>query len=120
VLFFGKYQGEYVSTAFVVYANGSGFYHHGASNQKFPSITASEAVQWAAIKEAKARGCERYNFWGIVPEEAVKHPWHGLSKFKRGFGGFAEGYIHAQDIPLTSKYWLNYLVEKIRKIRRRL
>jgi lipid II:glycine glycyltransferase (peptidoglycan interpeptide bridge formation enzyme) len=120
VLFFGTYQGVAVSTAFVVYANGSGYYHHGASNQKFPSITASEMVQWAAIKEAKARGCERYNFWGIVPETATTHPWHGLSKFKRGFGGYAEQYVHAQDLVLTPKYWLNYMVEKVRKIRRRL
>jgi peptidoglycan pentaglycine glycine transferase (the first glycine) len=120
VLFFGTYHDEPVSTAFVVYANGSGYYHHGASNQKFPSVPASEYVQWAAIQEAKARGCEHYNFWGIVPESATKHPWYGLSKFKRGFGGYSEQYVHAQDFVLSSKYWLNFIIETIRKIRRRL
>lgn len=120
VLFFAQYQGEAISTAFIVFSNGSGFYHHGASDNHFPGITASEFVQWQAILEAKRRGMTKYNFWGVVPETATKHPWFGLSKFKRGFGGYDEAYVHAQDFVLTPKYWLNYVVEKIRKIRRRL
>jgi lipid II:glycine glycyltransferase (peptidoglycan interpeptide bridge formation enzyme) len=120
VLFFGEYQNTVISTAFIVYANGSGFYHHGASNNPFPGITASELVQWRAIQEAKRRGMKRYNFWGIVPESATKHPWHGLSKFKRSFGGFEEAYVHAQDMVLTVRYWFNVIVETVRKMRRRL
>jgi peptidoglycan pentaglycine glycine transferase (the first glycine) len=120
VLFFGKYKEEIIATAFVVYANGSGFYHHGASDNKHQGITASELVQWAAIKEAKHRGCTRYNFWGISPEDAVNHPWYGLSKFKRGFGGYSEAYVHAEDYVITLKYWLNYIVESIRKRKRGL
>ena len=120
VLFFAEYQGKAISTAFIVYANGSGYYHHGASDYTFPGITPSEILQWHAICEAKKRGMKRYNFWGIVPETAVKHPWQGLSKFKRSFGGYAEEYVHAQDYVLTSKYWLNFIVEKVRKIKRGL
>ncbi len=118
VLFFGKYQGELVATAFVVYTPNSGFYHHGASLKKFAGISAAELLQWTAIKEAKRRGCEEYNFWGVVAEDAVKHPWYGLSKFKRGFGGREEPHVHAQDIVIKPKYWLAFMVEYIRKVRR--
>ncbi len=120
VLFFAEYQNKAISTAFIVYANGSGYYHHGASDNTFAGITPSEFLQWEAIKEARARGMQKYNFWGIVPETAVKHPWHGLSKFKRGFGGYAEEYVHAQDYILTPKYWIAYIIEKVRKIKRGL
>jgi peptidoglycan pentaglycine glycine transferase (the first glycine) len=117
-LFFGKYKEQYITTAFIVYTTNSAFYHHGASVHLFPGISASELLQWEAIKEAKRRGCTTYNFWGVVPEDAQKHPWYGLSRFKRGFGGNEEAHVHAQDYVLHPKYWLTFLVEKIRKIRR--
>lgn len=120
VLFFGEYQGTYISTAFVIYTQNSGFYHHGASTHNFPGISASELVQWEAIREGKNRGCTTYNFWGVVPETATQHPWYGLSKFKRGFGGYEDAHVHAQDLVIHPKYWLNYLVEKVRKIKRRV
>ncbi|MDD4988934.1 MAG: peptidoglycan bridge formation glycyltransferase FemA/FemB family protein [Candidatus Pacebacteria bacterium] len=118
LLWFGKYKGEYISTAFIVYTSNSGFYHHGASNHLFPSVSASELLQWEAIKEAKKRGCESYNFWGIVAEDDKKHPWYGLSQFKRGFGGVEEKYVSAQDYVLSPKYWINFIIETVRKMKR--
>jgi len=117
-IYLAYYQKELIAAAMVVYANNSAFYHHGASIRKFSNITASESLQFEAIKEAKINGLSYYNFWGIVKEKETKHPWAGLSKFKRGFGGFEEEYLHAQDYILTVKYWLNYLIEIIRKIKR--
>ena len=72
------------------------------------------------IQEAKKRGCTLYNFWGVSPDNKPKHPWAGLSLFKKGFGGFEETYLHAQDKPLTKKYWLNYIIETVRRLKRRL
>lgn len=118
LLWFGRYQGEDIATAFVVYTANSGFYHHGASTHKFPAVSASELLQWAAIKEAKKRGCVQYNFWGVVPETAQEHPWYGLSRFKRGFGGHEEEYIPAQDYVLSPLYWLTYCLERYRKWKR--
>lgn len=118
--FFGQYQGEIISAAMVMYDDVCGYYHHGASNQSHPKIPASHLVQWHAILEAKRRGCSFYNFWGVVPESQKSHPWAGLSLFKRGFGGFEEAYVHAQDLPLKSRYWLMAAVEYLRRWRRRL
>lgn len=119
-IFFAKYQREIVSSAIIVYEKNEAFYHHGASNQKFPKITPTHLLQWEIIKDAKARGCAFYNFWGIAPEGKPKHPMFGLSLFKKGFGGFLEELLPAQDLIITPKYWLNFAVEKIRKIRRGL
>jgi peptidoglycan pentaglycine glycine transferase (the first glycine) len=118
LFYFAEYHNEIIATAIIVCANNSAFYHHGASGRQYPNITASELLQWTAINDAKNNNLSYYNFWGIAPDNAKKHPWLGLTKFKKGFGGFSEEYLHAQDYALTPKYWLNYAIEKLRKIKR--
>lgn len=117
-LFLGEYKGEVVSSAIIVYWQGTGFYHHGASTtQKVP---VSYLLQWEAIKEAKRRGCNNYNFWGIAPDMNKKHPWYGLTLFKMGFGGQRKEYVKTQDLPLSWSYNFTRLFESLRKIKRRL
>mgnify|MGYP001611845495 CR=1 FL=1 len=117
----GRIQNQVVSAAIVTRAHGNAFYHHGASDQShFPKIPAAHLLQWRVIQELKRRGCNLYNFWGVVPETATDHPWHGLSVFKRGFGGFEEAYFHAQDLVTSPRYWLTWIIETIRRKRRRL
>lgn len=118
--FFGTYQGKVIAAAIIIFYNGSAFYHHSGSVHLFKNINASYLLQWRVIQEAKKRGCLLYNFWGIAPEDRPNHPWAGLSLFKKGFGGFAEEYLHAQDLPLTLKYRVNYVVETARRLRRHL
>jgi len=118
-----KYKGELLSSAIIVFWQKMAFYHHGASILKYPKIPSSHLLQWEAIKTAKKRGCELYNFWGVadVSEEELKkkkHPWAGLSIFKRGFGGHKKEYVKTQDLVLSQKYWLNYIVETVRRHRR--
>ncbi len=117
-LFLADHQGETVAGALIIFTPQSAFYHHGASLQKDPKLTAAYLLQWAVIKYAKERGCRKYNFWGISPENEPKHPWAGLSLFKKGFGGEAHRYVSAQDKPLSTRYWLNWGVETIRRYRR--
>jgi lipid II:glycine glycyltransferase (peptidoglycan interpeptide bridge formation enzyme) len=118
-IFLAEYQGAVVAGAIVIFYNESAFYHHGASSGLYKQVPAAYLLQWEAIKEAKRRGCKFYNFWGIS-KQGENHPWAGLTLFKKGFGGFDKEYLPAQDLPLRPQYWLNFLVEKIRKIRRRL
>ena len=118
--YFADYQGETISAAMIVYDGTCGYYHHGASTQAHKKIPASYLIQWHAIQEAKRRGCRLYNFYGVVPESEVNHPWAGLSLFKRGFGGFEEAYVHAQDFILSPMYWVTWGIETIRRLKRGL
>jgi len=117
LLGFAEWQEKIVSGAFIVFSKDGAYYHHGASLHTGNTPT-SQLLQWNLILNAKKRGCKYYNFWGIAPENKDKHPWAGISVFKKGFGGFAEAYVPAQDYIITKKYWLNYIVEKIRKWKR--
>jgi len=117
-IFLGKYKGEIVSSAITICWQGTGFYHHGASLASKAPV--SYLMQWEAIKQAKEKGYRKYNFWGIAPENSKNHPWAGLSLFKKGFGGYSKQYVKTQDLPLSSKYWLTYIFEKLRKMKRHL
>jgi lipid II:glycine glycyltransferase (peptidoglycan interpeptide bridge formation enzyme) len=119
--FFGKYKGELVAAALVVFWSGIGFYHQAASSLKHQKFSIPYLLPWAAIREAKKRGCNLFDFWGYTnPEKNPRHPWAGPTLFKMGFGGKAFDYVRAQDFPLSKKYWLTYLFEKARKTRRGL
>ena len=50
-------------------------------------------LQWRQILEAKKRGKNRYDFWGIDEKK-----WPGVTRFKRGFGGKEITYIGAWDL----------------------
>ncbi len=121
IFLFGKYKGEIAAGAMIIIWSGIAYYHQAASLGKFSKLSIPYLLQWEAIKEAKNRGCLTYDFWGFTdPEEFPKHPWAGPTFFKMGFGGYSEEYIKTQDFVISSKYWITYIIEKIRKLKRNL
>jgi lipid II:glycine glycyltransferase (peptidoglycan interpeptide bridge formation enzyme) len=113
-------DGKLLASAFVIFYNGEAVYHYGISTQDNGRLPGSYACQWAAIKEAKKRGCKKYNFWGVAPEDDKKHRFAGVSTFKRGFGGQEVHYLPSHDIPLSAKYRLTSSFEFLRKKARKL
>jgi len=121
IFLFGKYKGEVVAGAMIIFWSGIGFYHQAASLGKFAKLSIPYLLQWEAIKAAKNKGCINYDFWGFTdPEKFPKHPWAGPTLFKMGFGGYKKEYVKTQDYIISHKYWINYIIEKIRKFRRGL
>lgn len=125
LMLIAEYEGKPIAASMIMYYGNMGSYHHGASLSKYNKIPATYLMQWEAIKEAKKRGCVKYNFWGIVPEEKFyskilkrPHPFIGVTKFKTGFGGERIDLLHAQDMPLTPKYFFTYVIETFRRVKR--
>jgi lipid II:glycine glycyltransferase (peptidoglycan interpeptide bridge formation enzyme) len=116
VIFNGSVEGQYFSSAIMLFDRDQAYYHQGASVSS--KIPVSNVVLWEALCEAKKRGCKIFNFWGVSDKNNPKHPWSGLSRFKRKFGGREIDYLHCQDFPLTWKYYLNFCLEKWRRWRR--
>ncbi|PIW37188.1 MAG: hypothetical protein COW24_01440 [Candidatus Kerfeldbacteria bacterium CG15_BIG_FIL_POST_REV_8_21_14_020_45_12] len=124
-VFIAWYQDIPISAAIMMYYGDIGSYHHGASRSDYNKIPASYLLQWEAIKEAKKRNCKTYNFWGVVPENKEKsrllkrqHPWIGISRFKRGFGGSQFDILHCHDLPLSSTYPFTWTIETVRRLKR--
>lgn len=113
LLLLGLHQKSVLAGAMILFYGNSGIYHHGAS---LPTpIPASYLVQWEAIAETKKRGLSVYNFWGIAPENTPRHPWWGLTLFKKGFGGREIISMHAQDLPVSPLYMIPRAIETVRR-----
>lgn len=112
-LYVGAVGDKTLAAAIILYYNNQAIYHHGASVQS--KIPVSYAIQWQAIRDAKKRGMNIYNFWGIADENIKNHPWAGLTLFKKGFGGRSVEYMHAHDLPVSRFYIFPRTVELIRK-----
>lgn len=110
-----------LAAAFVIFYRQEATYHYGASTEEGRRVPGAYLLQWEAIKEAKRRGCSRYNFWGVTHPDQQNHRFYGVSVFKRGFGGTDVAYVPAQDLVLSPiRYALNYSIELVRKKLRRL
>lgn len=115
-LFMAQQDNNLLAASIFIRFGSQFIYHHSAS---VPSKTgASYFLQWYAIRFARKLGLRYYNFWGIAPGTTRRHPWNGITLFKQGFGGEEKQFIHAQDLPLTSFYFVTWLVETIRRIYR--
>ena len=95
-LLVAEYEGEPLA-ALMVFARGArAWYFYGASTGKHRNKMPTYALQWEAMRWAKARGCREYDLWGVPDEDAEtleaeftrRHEdlW-GVYRFKRGFGG---------------------------------
>ena len=61
------------------------------------------------ILDAKAKGLETFDFWGIAPEDAPKnHPWAGFTAFKKTFAGTEVDYAGDYDLVLDPKKYRLY------------
>jgi lipid II:glycine glycyltransferase (peptidoglycan interpeptide bridge formation enzyme) len=120
-LFFAKYKGNIIAASYGIFWSDIAFYHHAALLPEYKKVPASYLLQWEAIKEAKKRGCKIYDFWGYAdPQKNPKHPYSGPTLFKMGFGGYKEEYVKTQDYIISPKYWINYIIETTRRIKRGL
>lgn len=119
-LYVCEHKGVPLVAAIIIFYGNYAYYHHSASSEKARDIPASYFLQWRVIQEAKKRNLKYYNFWGIAPSDNPKHRFAGVTIFKKGFGGERIDWLHAQDLPVNSLYWLTYCFEKLRKATRRL
>jgi lipid II:glycine glycyltransferase (peptidoglycan interpeptide bridge formation enzyme) len=113
-LYIATYKRKRLAMAIILYYGNQAIYHHGASVPT--KVPASALLQWTAIQDAKAKGLPLYNFWGIAQEGNAKHPWAGITGFKKGFGGRSMEYLHAQDKAISPLYILSYSIETVRRL----
>lgn len=91
-LILAEHEGDVLAGVVVVAAGQNAWYLYGASSNIKRSLMAAYGVQWQAIQWAKARGCTRYDMWGIpnadkeTLEAEFEGKW-GIYGFKRGWGG---------------------------------
>lgn len=119
VLYTAKYNGEILAQNFMIFYGNEASYHYGVSTELGTKLSGAPILHMQAMRDARERGIERYNFWGIVDEDDTKHRFYGVSVFKRGFGVTELRYTHAHDLVVRpAAYLVTYLVETVRRVRR--
>jgi lipid II:glycine glycyltransferase (peptidoglycan interpeptide bridge formation enzyme) len=114
--FLAKLKNQYLAGALIIFTKFAAFYHQGASiHTPYP---ASYLLQWEAIKEAKKRGCQFYNFWGIFQKGRTPKSWQGLTLFKIGFGGQEMNLLPTYDLVVSWKYYFTWIWEKWLNLKR--
>ena len=116
VLYTAKYQDEILAQNFMIFYGNEASYHYGVSSELGTKLSGAPLLHLEAMRDARARGIERYNFWGIVEENETNHRFYGVSCFKRGFGVEELRYTPAHDLVLKkSLYLVTEIIEKVRK-----
>ncbi len=96
-LLFAEHEGTTLGTMLLISYGARGTYLYGGTTDQKRNLMGGYALQWEAMKLAKAQGCETYDFYGIDPFRMPQHPYARFSQFKSQFGGNVERFIGAQD-----------------------
>ncbi|MBW4522881.1 MAG: peptidoglycan bridge formation glycyltransferase FemA/FemB family protein [Scytolyngbya sp. HA4215-MV1] len=89
------WQGNPLAAMLVVYWGDRATYLYGGRSAQHPQVMAAYALHWAAMQQAKARGCQIYDFYGY--SQQPEHNYFKFSQFKCQFGGTPVTTIGAQD-----------------------
>lgn len=103
LLFIAEYQDKPIAANLVNFFGQTATYLHGGWDKYHRSLMAPHLLQWEQIKEARNRGCELYDFWGIDEQK-----WPGVTRFKKGFGGKEVNYIGTWDLVLQPMWYKMY------------
>ncbi len=111
-MFFAEYQGRAVAAAMTGEFGDTVTYLHGASVAGDRKVMAPYLLHWHIMKDAKARGFAKYDFWGVAPSDDAEHPWAGITRFKTGFGGDRVEYLGAWELPGNRLWYTLYRYAK--------
>lgn len=125
-LLIAEVEGEAVAALMVFALGQKAWYFYGASSDLHREKMPTYALQWAAMRWAKAHGCTSYDLWGIPDaDEATLEAefasrsdglW-GVYRFKRGFGGRVVRFVGLWEKPLHPLY--PPLIRALRRLNRR-
>ena len=115
-LYLAEHEGDVIAGIITLFRAPEAVYLYGASSNKKRNLMATYALQLKAIEDAKASGCEKYDLFGIPPNDDPAHPMTGLYRFKTGFGGEIIHRPGSWDFPCRPVvYFLFRKAESLRK-----
>jgi lipid II:glycine glycyltransferase (peptidoglycan interpeptide bridge formation enzyme) len=111
-LYFAEHEGKPVAGAVALDGETVRCYAHAAALPEARKLQAAAPLVWRMMMDAKAEGKTRFDLWGVSPVDATDHPWHGLSSFKRGFGGKEVEYVGTWELPMSRMKYQLYQTAK--------
>jgi lipid II:glycine glycyltransferase (peptidoglycan interpeptide bridge formation enzyme) len=110
-LFFAEYRGMRVATVLVVYFGNRATYFFGGSRHNYRTVMAPYLLHFEIMCQARARGHEWYDLWGIAPPNEPDHPWQNISAFKAKFGGVEVRLVPTLDYVYDAAAYADYVTD---------
>lgn len=90
---------------------------HSGSFDEYMDYCGPYAIRWYMFKWGIENGYEIFNMQGITGYFERSDPNYGIYEFKKGFNGYVDEYIGEFHLPLSWKYYLRELIQKLKKKR---
>lgn len=90
-------EGEAIAHVILFHFGRKCWYFYGASSNEQRNKMPTYALQWEAMRWAKAQGYTLYDMWGAPDHFNEDDPLWGVYEFKRGFRGTVTRHIGAWD-----------------------
>ena len=101
-----EFEGQPIAHVILFHFGRKCWYFYGASSNTERSRMPNYALQWEAMKWAKAQGYTTYDMWGAPNAFNEQDSLWGVYEFKRGFRGTVTRHIGAWDYtPYPPLYW---------------
>lgn len=111
-LYIAEYNKKPIASALIIYFGDRATYLYGASRDKYREVMAPSALHWHIIKDAKTNGFTEYDWWGVARDEHdSEHDWHGLTRFKKQFGGEQRNWVGAYDYVMQKELYETFVAK---------
>lgn len=118
-LWIAEHDSAPIATALMYDSPTTRYYAHAAASSlpEHRKLNASTALLAEAIIDAKRFSREKFDLYGISPDNNPSHKnWVGFTKFKRTFGGYDETFCGAWEFPLNKPAY--YIYRAYQQLRR--
>lgn len=100
-IYLAELEGEPIGAALVYDSADTRTYAHASMAFEHRRLSANNPLVSFMMLEAKEKGLQRFDMFGIAPEGQPDHEWAGFTKFKKSFGGYPVTYPGTWDLPVS-------------------
>jgi lipid II:glycine glycyltransferase (peptidoglycan interpeptide bridge formation enzyme) len=117
-LLLAEYEGQPIAALIVARCGPVATYMFGASSNRERNRMPNHLLQWTAIRWARARGCQLYDFRAIAETLEPGEDMYSLYTYKQGFGGFSLFTLETHDLVYQPPIYWAYM--RALRMKRRL
>lgn len=97
-VYLASFQGMPAAAAVAVFFGSRATYLYGGTSPFLTRTMAAYALHLRILADARARGCQLYDMYGVAPEDQPGHAYARFSVFKARFGGRPARLSGARDL----------------------
>lgn len=120
-LYIAELNGQPLAASLVYDSDNTRFYAHAATSDANRKIAAGTVLLVQMILDAKAKGQQTFDFWGVTTSDDRSHPWYGFTQYKKSFGGELVTYAGTWDLPIDkTRYRLYTIIRSLNRLKRKI